>query len=248
MLWFDGQWESPWTDEMGVEIYTFLKTLKKDLVINNRLGKEMSGVANTNVDHRKMVGDYDTPEQKVGTLDMEFPWESCITMCDQWAWKPNDTMKPLSQCLQTLIRTASGNGNLLFNVGPMMDGRIEQRQAEQLRRMGDWLRVYGDSIYGTRGGPYTPNDVFSATRKGDTVFVHVFGAPQPVLRIPALPGATVRQSTWMNGGAADVRVTSGGQYEIALPAQLPHPLSNVLVLRIDRPAIQIPIVTTEPKR
>ncbi|MEI6899007.1 MAG: hypothetical protein WCL00_03955 [Bacteroidota bacterium] len=39
MLWFDGQWESSWTDAMGVDLYTYLKDLKKELILNNRLGK-----------------------------------------------------------------------------------------------------------------------------------------------------------------------------------------------------------------
>jgi alpha-L-fucosidase len=247
MLWFDGQWESPWTDEMGVDLYGFLKTLKKDLIINNRLGKEMSGIANSVVDHRKMVGDYDTPEQKVGNLNMDFPWESCITICEQWSWKPNDKMKSLPQCLQTLIKTASGNGNLLFNVGPMMDGRIEQRQADQLKSMGNWLRLFGESIYETEGGPYTPNEVYSATRKGDKVFIHVFEAPLKELRIPALMGVKVLEASWMNGGSATFKIENS-QYLITLPAQLPDQLSNVLVLKIDQAAAEIPIVKIEIKK
>ncbi|WP_448636585.1 alpha-L-fucosidase [Pedobacter panaciterrae] len=53
----------------------------------------------------------------MGAMNMDYPWESCITICKQWAWKPNDQMKSLKECLQTLASTAGGNGNLLFNVG-----------------------------------------------------------------------------------------------------------------------------------
>jgi alpha-L-fucosidase len=88
MIWFDGMWESPWTDEMGIDMYTYLKGLKKDLIINNRLGKEISGVDNKQIDVAKMIGDYDTPEQAIGKLNMNFPWESCITICNQWTWNP----------------------------------------------------------------------------------------------------------------------------------------------------------------
>ena len=77
-----------------------------------------------------------------------------MTICQQWAWKPNDRMKSLKECIQTLVRVAGGDGNLLFNVGPMPDGRIEPRQVDRLKEMGDWLRKYGESIYGTRGGPF----------------------------------------------------------------------------------------------
>jgi alpha-L-fucosidase len=246
MIWFDGQWESPWTDEMGIDIYKYLKGLNKDLIINNRLGKEMTAVHNKEVDFSKMVGDYDTPEQKVGNLNLDFPWESCITIGSQWAWKPNDKLKTYQECLQTLIKTASGNGNLLFNVGPMMDGRIEQRQVDLLKQMGDWLKIYGESIYGTNGGPYTPNAVFSATRKGNKVFVHLFDASIEELILPAFSGVKVLKSSLMNGKSVQLKETDG-KYFIKLPSQLPDSVSNVLVLELDKNANEIPIIHADSK-
>jgi len=81
-----------------------------------------------------------------------------MTIGRQWAWKQNDNIKSLKQCLQTLVRVAGGDGNLLFNVGPMPDGRIEPEQAERLKNMGNWLDKYGESIYNTRGGPFKPGN------------------------------------------------------------------------------------------
>jgi alpha-L-fucosidase len=241
MLWFDGGWEEPWTDAMGVDLYTYLKGLKKDLVINNRLGKEITAVDNKVVDVTKMIGDYDTPEQQVGKINMDFPWESCITICNQWAWKPNDQMKSLKDCLQTLIKTASGNGNLLFNVGPMMDGRMEQRQVERLQQMGSWLKKYGESIYGTYGGPYAPNAKYSSTRKGNNVYVHLFDTDKTTISLPVLPGVKIVRASLMNGAAVQL-TTSGDQYHISLPARLPDTISNVLILQLDKSAMEIPVI------
>jgi len=246
MLWFDGQWESPWTDDMGIDLYNYLKGLKKDLIINNRLGKEMTAIHSKEVDYRKMVGDFDTPEQKVGNFNLDFPWESCITIGTQWAWKPNDKLKTLQECIQTLIKTASGNGNLLFNVGPMMDGRIEQRQVDLLKQMGDWLKVYGESIYGTKGGPYMPNSIFSSTRKDNKVFVHLFDASIEKLILPAFSGVKVLKSSLMNGKSVQLKETDG-KYFIKLPSQLPDSVSNVLVLELDKNANGIPIIHAESK-
>jgi alpha-L-fucosidase len=240
MLWFDGQWESPWTDEMGVDLYKYLKALKKDLIINNRLGKEMSAIDNMNVDHNKMIGDYDTPEQRVGKLNMDFPWETCMTIANQWAWKPNDKVKSLKECLQTLIKTASGNGNLLFNVGPMPDGRIEQRQIDLLKQMGDWLKIYGESIYNTNGGPYITNKEYSTTRKGDKIYVHVFDGTKTELLLPAIQGIKILNASWLNGSSADLK-EADGQYQVKITTQLPDKNSNVLVLQIDKPALNIPV-------
>ena len=246
MLWFDGQWESPWTDEMGIDLYNYLKGLKKDLIINNRLGKEMTAIHSKEVDYSKMVGDFDTPEQKVGNFSLDFPWESCITIGTQWAWKPNDKLKTLQECIQTLIKTASGNGNLLFNVGPMMDGRIEQRQVDLLKQMGDWLKIYGESIYGTRGGPYTPNEVYSATRKGDKVYIHLFNASAKEITIPSLQGVKVLKASLMNGGAIQVKEIDG-KYILALPEKLPDSVCNVIVIVLDKNTSGVPVIQTESK-
>ncbi len=243
MLWFDGQWEEPWTDEMGVDLYKYLKTLKKDLIINNRLGKEMAGTDNKQIDFTKMVGDYDTPEQKIGNLNMAFPWETCMTIANQWAWKPNDKVKSLKDCLHTLIKTASGNGNLLLNVGPMPDGRIEQRQIDLLKQMGDWLKIYGKSIYETNGGPYTPNIVYSATRKDKTIYVHVFDGTKTELILPAIEGIKILNASWLNGSLADWKEVEG-QYQVKMPTNLPNKLSNVLVFQIDKLALDIPVQKT----
>ena len=190
-----------------------------------------------------MIGDYDTPEQKGGKLNLEFPWESCITICNQWAWKPNDKLKSSKDCLHTLIKTASGNGNLLFNVGPMPDGRIEQRQIDRMKQMGDWLKKYGESIYETKGGPYTPNDTYSATRKGNKLFVHLFETDKKEILLPRLPEVKLLKASLMNGANVQFREMDG-QYHFTLPATLPDAESNVLVLELDKNSQTIPIINT----
>ncbi|MBZ5859556.1 alpha-L-fucosidase [Flavihumibacter profundi] len=239
MIWFDGNWEEPWTKSYGQEIYTHLKRLDANLIINNRLGKGSHKVMSA-----ASVGDYTTPEQEIGNLNMDTPWESCITICDQWAWKPNDKMKTLQECLQTLIKTASGNGNLLLNVGPMPDGRMEQRQVNQLKKIGDWLKIYGESIYGTAGGPYAPNDNYSATRKDTRVFIHIFNTANKEIVLPVLPGVKLLSAKLMNGPAVKVQAKDDNYY-FTLPAQLPDNNSNVLVLQLDKQAIDLPIIDSK---
>ena len=90
----------------------------------------------------------------MGKLQTGRPWETCMTICTQWSWKPNDELKSLKECLQVLVNTVGGDGNLLLNVGPMPDGRIEPRQVERLREIGRWLAKYGESIYGTAAGRF----------------------------------------------------------------------------------------------
>lgn len=235
MLWFDGYWEKPWTKDDGKEIYQFIKSVDANVIVNNRLGKISEKL------NEESVGDFLTPEQRVGEINMNEPWESCITICNQWAWKPNDQMKSLKQCIQTLVTTAAGNGNLLFNVGPTMDGHIEARQVKRLQEMGDWLKQYGESIYSTQGGPYAPNAVYAATRKGNKIYLHVFQRKDGVLTIPTIPGVKITKSYFMNGDAVTIKADKNS-YQINLPATMPDENCSVIVLDLNKSAQDIPVI------
>ncbi|MEO3408070.1 alpha-L-fucosidase [Mucilaginibacter sp. CAU 1740] len=236
LLWFDGYWEKPWTNADGQEIYKFIKSIDRNVIVNNRLGKESEKL------NDQSVGDYLTPEQRIGQLNMNEPWESCITICQQWAWKPNDKMKTVQECIQTLVKTAAGNGNLLFNVGPMPDGRIEARQGAALQQMGSWLKKYGESIYGTKGGPYTPNDNYAVTRKVNKIYLHVFQKKDDKIVLPNLPGISITNASVMGGTKINYTTNATG-YVITLPKTLPDANSNVIVLELNKNAEEIPAIT-----
>jgi alpha-L-fucosidase len=227
MLWFDGNWEQPWTKEMGADVYTFIKKLSPSVVINNRLGKGTHKTMGPDI-----VGDYATPEQVVGKMNLDMPWESCITICNQWAWKPNDKMKSLQQCIQTLVSTAGGNGNLLFNVGPMMDGRIEKRQVDRLKEMGEWLKVNGDAIYGTKAGPFLPDSMMAATRKGNKINLMLFKKVGDQLVLPNIEGRKILRAFFMNGTNLSYE-QAATTTSINLPKVLPDPNCTVIVLEMD---------------
>ena len=99
IFWFAGLGKKA-KDYDAEALNSMIRQLQPRILINNRDG---------------LPEDFDTPEQVVGKFQYNRPWESCITICNQWAWKPNDQMKSLTQCLETLIRCAGGDGNLLFN-------------------------------------------------------------------------------------------------------------------------------------
>ena len=220
-LWFDVPQDMG--ADRSIPTILMLRAMQPDILINNRAGGT--------------PGDYDTPEQRVGGFNMDRPWETCMTICRQWAWKPDDTMKSLQQCLQTLIRTAGGDGNLLFNVGPMPDGRIEPRQIERLKEMGAWMQKHGDSIYATRGGPWKPGRWGASTRKGNTVYLHVFAFEGEELKLPAVP-AKVQSARVLTGGKADFK-----QDETAITLSVPKahqdPIDTLIALELDKPALEL---------
>jgi len=237
LLWFDTDGGPALYDQ--AETYRLVRTLQTQIIINNRL--DMGSIHNYNAQIIEQNADYATPEQVVGGFDRTRPWETCMTLGTQWAWKPNDTIKSLKQCIDILVRCAGGDGNLLLNVGPMPTGEIEPRQVQRLKEMGAWLKQYGESIYGTRGGPWRPGPWGAATCKGNTVYVHILQWPGDTIALPALTKKIV-SSKVLTGGTASVKQTDGG-VEISVPATERQEIDTLVALELDGPAFDAGIVS-----
>lgn len=212
-LWYDVPQKFDTT--RGAGIINMARAIQPDIVINNRTGHE---------------GDYDTPEQKIGSFQIDRPWETCMTICKQWAWKPNDRMKSLQECLHTLIRTNGGDGNLLFNVGPMPSGEIEERQVDRLREMGAWLAKNGESLYGTRGGPWKPGTNIVSTRKDDKIYLHLLGETKNTVTLPALPVAI--KSAKLLHGTSIVHNTKDGVLSLEIPSNTWDGIDTIVELTL----------------
>ena len=221
IIWFDGLGGTAkdWDSE---NLFKMIRQLQPHVILNDRAG---------------LPADHDTPEQRIGKFQNDRPWETCMTICQQWAWKPNDRMKSQKECIQTLVRVTGGDGNLLFNVGPMPDGRIEPRQVQRLKEMGDWLRQYGESIYGTRGGPIKTTAQLASTCKGNTIYVHVLSWAGETITLPALPKRIVGSSL-LTGGTVTVRQTKEA-VEIQVSPGNRQEIDTIVKLELDGPAGEI---------
>ena len=241
LLWFDWDGGEPVYDQ--ARTYSIVKALQPRIVVNNRLDL---GKADSDRKILSVNADYYTPEQAVGVYDDQRPWESCMTVSGsgQWAWGGSqDGVKSFRACLEMLVRCAGGDGNLLFNIGPTPTGEIAPEQAERLRQMGAWLRKNGESIYGTRGGPFKPGRYGVSTRKGRTVYVHILDPLEDPVRLPALPARLVG-SRLLSGGQAEARQTAAG-LEISLGEKNRQPIDTVVALEFDAkvggiPAMSVP--------
>jgi alpha-L-fucosidase len=184
LLWFDGQWEKPWTAERGVDLYNYVRSLQPNIIVNNRVGKPANsaggGMAKTGE-----VGDYGTPEQTIPPTGFGpgVDWESCMTMNDHWGYNKSDQNWKSSETLvRNLIDCASKGGNYLLNVGPTSEGLIPAPSLERLKEIGDWMRVNSDAIYGTSASPFSRplpwGRCTSKTAGGvTTLYLHVFDWP-----------------------------------------------------------------------
>jgi len=215
----------------GERVIRYVRRLQPDLLVNNRTGAP---------------GDFDTPEQRLGKFPMDRPWETCMTLGTQWAWKPNDHIKSLKQCIDVLVTCAARNGNLALNTGPMPDGRIEPRQAKRFRKIGGWLDKYGESIYGTRGGPYVSPGWGGSTRKGHTLYIHILKWPQETLVLPPIDRKIVSHSA-LTGGTSRVEQTDDG-ITVDVPPEHRNELDTIVRLELDASAMPIkPIRILSPE-
>lgn len=241
VIWFDGEWEWAWTHDMGMDMYAYLRELKDDLLINNRVDKGRDGMEDKSR-NAIYAGDFATPEQSIGAFDLRFTWETCMTIGEQWAWKPGDKLKSKKECIHTLVRTIGGDGNLLFNVGPMPDGRIEDRQLDRLADLGDWVRRNGDAVYGTRGGPYLPVEWMASTHKGNYIYLYLLKHPGNRLKLPFKEGTAVGKAYFLQDRTPLKFSRERDELILDLPGALPDEDATVIVLELDRPASEIELI------
>jgi len=161
VLWFDHVGGQNWGLWKFDELFSMMYKHQPEMIVNNRAARfcgpktpEDQGPATPEI--KKMTdGDFGTPEQAVGNMDLKNSWESCITLVGgQWSWKPNGRMFTMDKTLETLVSCVTGGGNLLLNIGPMPTGEIEARQVQLLKQVGEWIQPRAAAIYGTRGGPF----------------------------------------------------------------------------------------------
>ncbi|MCG6189718.1 alpha-L-fucosidase [Maribellus maritimus] len=130
ILWFDGDWASYWTTEDGNDLYQYIRELKPEIIINNRVSKR-----------EIFKKDFGTPEQfhPDGTLD--YYWEACYTMNDSWGFKIKDTdWKRPEEVYEKLKDINKKGGNFLLNVGPDGNGEIPDASVDILLKVGKMLK------------------------------------------------------------------------------------------------------------
>ncbi|MFC1574455.1 alpha-L-fucosidase [Gemmatimonadota bacterium] len=179
VLWFDGEWIPEWTHEMGLDLYGLVRSMKPDILINNRVDKGRQGMQGMNRSDQVYAGDFGTPEQEVLEGASTLDWESCMTMNDTWGFKSTDeNWKSAETLVHHLVDIAAKGGNYLLNVGPTAEGLIPSASVERLAEMGDWMEVNGEAIHGSRlWAHYEDGDQVRYTQVGDHIFAISLGWP-----------------------------------------------------------------------
>ena len=234
VLWFDGEWIKDWSDERGRALEGYLRAMRPDLIINNRVGHGRTGMGGLNKDGQVGVGDFGTPEQGVPAEGLPgVDWETCMTMNDTWGFKSfDDNWKESRTLLHTLIDVASKGGNFLLNVGPTAEGEIPPESVARLREMGRWMRVNGESIYGTSVSPFGQPAWGRYTAKAGIVYAHVFTWPgNGTLVLSGVKSAPRRAYLLADRAPLAVEQTDAGLV-VHLPTVAPSTIASVVVLEM----------------
>ncbi len=234
VLWFDGEWVPDWSDDRGRDLYDWLRSMKPGLIINNRVGHTRQGLSGLNKTGEVGLGDFGTPEQRVPPAGLPgVDWETCMTMNDTWGFKSyDDDWKDTRTVVRTLVDVASKGGNFLLNVGPTAEGLIPGPSVSRLAEIGDWMRAYGEAIYGTNISPYGMPAWGRYTAKPGKVYAHVFDWPKNgKLELTGVTAPPVRAYLLADHKPLIVERTAGG-FTVQLPAVAPSSIASVLVLEM----------------
>jgi alpha-L-fucosidase len=225
VLWFDGDWGEGdwwWTASDGAALYRYLRVLKPDLVINERVKRDCG------------LGDFRSPEQFIPATGLPYDWETCMTMNESWGYHDTDDQwKSVETLIQDLVDIASKGGNFLLNIGPKADGTIPQESIHRLTAIGDWMKVYGESIYGTTASPFPETPPWGRyTQKPERLYAHIFDWPvDGKLTTPLFDN--LRRVYPVDNPAISLDYSpTDGEITIQLPNQAPNPYDAVICFEI----------------
>lgn len=193
-IWFDGHWDQKeWDGEkfgkLKVdwhydELYSLIHNLQPQALIGNNHHIGIIEGEDFQMFEKDLPGGnttgWGTPEDQIGNL----PLEVCETINGSWGFNLKDRKhKSNKELIHYLVKSSGYGSNLLLNVGPMPNGKIQPKHVSSLEKIGEWLEIYGETIYGTKKGPISPTDSIVSTQKGNVVYLHLLDITSDELEI-----------------------------------------------------------------
>lgn len=185
-IWFDGMWDKKDDDWRLEKTYSLIHQLQPAALVGSNHHRAPYEGEDFQMFEKDLPGHNTTgfaPEQKVGDL----PKEICETINYSWGFNLKDGKnKSRKDLIQYLVKAAGYGSNFLLNVGPMPNGKIQPEHVALLKQMGEWNQQYGETIYGTRGGPLSAREWGVMTQKGNKIYVHILNWHDETLTLPKL--------------------------------------------------------------
>jgi alpha-L-fucosidase len=198
--------------------------LQPNIIVNNR---------------NKLSGDFSTPEQHIQAEKGRRAWESCMTMNDSWGYqKADDDWKSPKTVVRNLATCAEGGGNYLLNIGPKGDGTIPEESVRILTRAGQWLQKHGETIYQSEPCQVSRSVFSEFTRKGNTLYAHVYFWPGSTFGIGGLKTKVLSAKILATGQKAQFTQDDFRLNFTGLPVSAPDDLDTVIALECESEPVQ----------
>lgn len=205
-IWFDGDWDQHPTDSKTHatcyvdwhyrEIYDLIHSLQPNCMISNNHHKEPIIGEDYQAFERDLPGENKAGYSEGQAVSDNLPKETCETMNKTWGYNiTDDNFKSTTELIHLLVRAAGYGSNLLLNVGPMPDGKIQDECVERLEQIGEWVEKYGYTIYGTTKGVVKPQEWGACTADGKKIYVHILDKETKSL---ALNIPNIKSARWIN--------------------------------------------------
>jgi len=234
---FKGRWQArannepyagrfDWQDK---KVVAKLREQQPAIIINDR--------TNAAADFRSREGD-----NALGKFDNQTPWELCTTIVEGgWGYQKDAKIKSLSHLIKLFVEVVGRDGNFILNIGPKADGQMDENQVQRLREIGNWLQQNGESIYGTRGGPWLPASYGVSTHRGKIIYVHVLNNSASVVSLPNIPVRVVKMSTLDNKPVSfsqdkqytRINVPSSNSIDTIVKVEIAQPWNSTAVVPVD---------------
>lgn len=155
ILWLDGGWVRP-LETVNDEVRAWgaaIPQWSQDIDMPKIAAMARQAQPGLLVVDRTVHGKYEnyqTPEQRIPDTQSANPWESCMTLANNWGFVPNDRFKSSSKIVHTLIEVVAKGGSLLLGIGPKPDGTLPLEAIQRMEEIGAWTGKNGEAIYNTR--------------------------------------------------------------------------------------------------
>ena len=227
ILWYDvpSPMES-WEGWDSLERNQFLRSLQPDIIINDR---------------SRLDEDFGTPEEHI--TPSEHDWEACMTFNGiSWGYVDSDQALPYSYTPQRIVAMlqtcCERGGNLLLNVGPKPDGSVPYEVIDPLKKVGKWLKVNGEAVYGmlnkTYGNEYQLNGVSRPSSKGNTIYMwNKIWAPYNGKMVLSGLFDTPEKISFIDGTPIKFEKKGDRIFLYDLPEKNPDPILNIPLIKLE---------------
>ncbi len=230
-IWFDGMWDQWDADWQLDETYALIHKLQPGTLIGSNHHKAPFPGEDFQMFERDLPGENTMGFNQTSAIS-ELPLEMCETMNGSWGYNIKDRrFKSTRQLIQTMVKAAGYGANFLLNNGPLPNGKLQAENIDTLRVIGNWLKKYGESFYGTRKGPVPPREWGATTQKGNTVYVHVMNLRDDAVFLPNFTDKIESVSLFDDGSRLKFQQDKFGTI-INVPFEVRKEIDTIVVVKI----------------